>query len=245
MSENVRQKKTRSVAEKDRKTPRRQLRQHQSGTSSTSTAPQPAAKSRDIIIAAASKLPASYQPRRTEIFLELYISNFVSLQDTSVHPWITALPKLVSSSADQSEVYGIRAATMALYGRMSGNRDLEVEASSLYSRGLDAQRETLPVADKAQSYQFCCHKAVAAAMMFSYFETVICTMPMGWMQHYIAATKMCELSGPEKCQTGLMHLFFRSIRVAAVSFLLNILLGPLLSRVHALTNAVHHFPNNR
>jgi hypothetical protein len=239
MSENVRQKKTLSVAEKDGKTPRRQPCQQQSETSSSSATPQPASKPHGTILAAASRLPKSYQPRRTEIFQELYISYFISLQDVSMHPWITELPKLASSSSGRSEVYGIRAATMAVYGKMSGNRDLEIEASNWYSRGLDAQRKTLPVAAKAHSDQPSCHKAVGAAILFSYFESVICTLPMGWMQHYIAATKMLEIAGPEKCQNGLMHMFFRFIRVAAVRT------SALFSFMpDALTNTVHHFTNN-
>ena len=216
MSENVRQKKARSVADKDGKTLRRKPQQQTSGTSISSVTLRPATKNPNTMLAYASKLPTTYQPRRGEIFQGLYIAHFISLQDTSVHPWITELPKIASNPSDQSEVYGIRAATMALYGRMSGNKDLELEGSKWYSKGLDAQREILSVAAKTQSYQPCIHRAVGAALMFSYFESIICTMPTGWMHHYIAATKMFEIAGPENCQTGLMHTFFRSVRVAAV-----------------------------
>lgn len=54
-------------------------------------------------------------------------------------------------------------------------------------------------------------------MMFSYFESIVCTIPMGWLQHHVAAIKMLEIAGPEQYQSGLMHMFFRSLRIAAVS----------------------------
>jgi hypothetical protein len=242
MSENVRKKETRSIAGKDGKTHRHQIRQQPSGTSSSSpmqTTPNPASKIPKKILASASKLPTSYQPSRGDIFQDLYISHFIHLQDASVTPWITQLPNLASSPSGPSELYGIRAATMASYGRISGNRDLEIEASHWYSKGLDAQRETLPLAAKSLSYQPCGHRAVAAALLFSYFESVVCTMPIGWMQHYIAATKMLEIAGAEKCQTGLMHMLFRSIRIAAVRNSV-----PFFFLPDELTNTVHYFADN-
>jgi hypothetical protein len=169
------------------------------------------------MVAASSSILNSYKPSRGDIFQNLYIANFISSLDINVHSWISELPKLASTPSDDSALCGIRAASMALYGKLSHNRDLELEASKWYSKGLDAQRKTLSSAATKQGYAPWSQGAVGAAMMFSYFESVICTMPMGWMQHYAAAIKMFEIAGPEKCQTGLMHMFFRSIRVAAVS----------------------------
>lgn len=219
MSENVRQKKSRSVAGRYGKTPRGPPSQKPPRTSNSLATLIPDFESQKIMLAAASKVTTYYQPDSAQLFQDLYISYFISLQDASVHPWITDLPKLALSlcgESTQSELYGIRAATMALYGRMCGNKNLELEASKWYSKGLAAQRKALSLAVKTESYQPCIYRAIGAALMFSYFESVMCTMPLGWMQHYIAATKMFEIAGPEKCQTGLMHMFFRSIRVASV-----------------------------
>ncbi|CZR68650.1 uncharacterized protein PAC_18549 [Phialocephala subalpina] len=214
MSEGVRQKRTRHTSRPSNKK-LQNTRKSNSSPDSTVTAPILDSVERGNLIFQASKLPTSYQPSRGDIFRDLYLANFISLQDASMHPWINHLPKLASSSTGHSELYGIRAATLALYAKLSHNQDLELEAAKWYSKGLDAQREQLPLAAKSQSYSPCIHKAVGAALMFSYFESVICTLPMGWMQHYAAAIKMFEIAGPENCQTGLMHMFFCSMRVAA------------------------------
>jgi hypothetical protein len=180
------------------------------------------------IASQAFKLPTTRQPSCQDIFQDVYVANFISAQNATVHPWILELPNLTSlSSSYLSEVYGIRAATLALYARISHNLDLEVEAAKWYSQGLVAQQQELHLAMSTESYSPCCHKAIGAAVMFSYFESVITTVPMGWMQHYAAAIKMFEIAGPENCQTGLMHKFFRSVRVAAVcapqiSYLMNL-----------------------
>jgi hypothetical protein len=166
-----------------------------------------------------SKLPEG-QPSRKHIFQDLYLANFISAQDANVHPWIVELPKLTAASSDHhSELCGIRAATLALYAKLSRNTDLELEASKWYSKGLIAQRRELQLATSKENNSSCTQRAITAALMFSCFECVITTMPMGWMQHYIAAIKMFEIAGPENCQTGLMHMFFRTIRVAAVRLL--------------------------
>ncbi|KAF8848301.1 hypothetical protein BDZ45DRAFT_733024 [Acephala macrosclerotiorum] len=214
MSERVRQKRTRQ--------PSRSSMKRSRDTRKNNSSPGPAAIAlvldpvkRVHLISQASKLPTSYQPSRGDIFQDLYIANFISLQDASLHPWIIEIPKLASSSTGHFELYGIRAATMALYAKLSRDPDLEVEAAKWYSKGLDAQRKELPLARDPESYYAGILRAVGAALMFSYFESIICTLPMGWMQHYAAAIKMFEIVGPENCQTGLMHMFFCSIRVSA------------------------------
>jgi hypothetical protein len=214
MSEAISKKRTQTVSRHSNKKAL-EMKNRDSSPDSAATAPILDPVKHMHIISQASKLQTSYQLSREDIFQDLYIANFISAQDASMHPWIVELPKLASTSPGQSELYGIRAATMALYAKLSRNIDLEVEAAKWYSKGLNAQREQLTLAAGTQSYRLCFHKAVGAAMMFSYFESVICTVPMGWMQHYEAAIKMFEIAGPEKCQTGLMHMFFRSVRVAA------------------------------
>lgn len=219
MSEGTRQKSTRPVSKssnkKTLKTPTRNSCPESAATLLPSSDPVKCMQ----IASLASKLPITSQPSRHDLFQDLYIANFISAQDTTMHPWLLELPKLTStSSGHKSEFYSIRAASLAFYAKLSRNTDLEVEASKWYSRGLVAQQQELHLAAKKSDYHPCRHKTIGAAMMFSYFESVICTVPMGWMQHYAAAIRMFDIAGPENCQTGLMHMFFCSVRIAAVGF---------------------------
>ncbi|KAH8773954.1 hypothetical protein BGZ57DRAFT_983527 [Hyaloscypha finlandica] len=149
-----------------------------------------------------------------------FVSKLCSIQSPELiyrQGYAYSIPSLQATNYKTTEpVYGIRAATLALYARISHNLDLEVEAAKLYSNGLVAQQQELHLAMSTESYSPCCHKAIGAAVTSSYFESVITTVPMGWMQHYAAAIKMFEIAGPKNCQMGLMHKFFRSIRVATM-----------------------------
>jgi hypothetical protein len=173
---------------------------------------------RDEQLCQTSRILTIYQPKRASAFQELYIGHFMSSVNPIVHLWVTELPNILSGPAEKEEIYAIRAATMALYGKLTGNRDVQVEASAWYLKGLEIQRTKLSVAAEKENYKPCIHGAIGAAVMFSYFENIICTMPMGWMQHCIAAAKMFEVVGPENCQTGLIHMFFRSMRINSVIF---------------------------
>jgi hypothetical protein len=166
------------------------------------------------------KLPTAYQPHRGDIFQQHYVAHFVSSHDSCIHTWINHLPNLMSSPPHSPEVFAIRAATIAFYGKLSGREDLELEATRWYSRGLESQRKYLEAASQEKEHGLCTERAVCAAIMFSRFEAIICTSPVGWIHHFTAAVKLLELSGPKKCQNGLMHMFFRSMRIASVSFLL-------------------------
>jgi hypothetical protein len=216
MSEGVRRKSTRPVTKHSNKDHPKTAIHNPSPNSEVSSSTSGPAK-RMHVLSQGSKLPP-LQPSRRDIFQDLYIANFISAQDVTINPWVAELPNLISTSAStrSSEFYGIRAATLALYAKLSHYTDLEIEAAKWYSKGLIAQRRELQLAARTQKASLCHHKAIGAAVMFVHFESVICTVPIGWMQHYAAAIKMFELAGPENCQTGLMHMFFRSVRVAAV-----------------------------
>lgn len=163
----------------------------------------------------AYKLPTSYQPRKGDIFQQHYISHYISSQETCIHSWLVHIPDFISTSIYSPEVFAIRATTMAFYGKMSGNEDIQHEATRWYSRGLESQRTHLEETSKEKQHGLCTKRAVCAAILFSHFETILSTNPMGWIHHYNAASKLLELSGPEQCQRGLPHMFFRTIRVAS------------------------------
>jgi len=217
MSEGARQKSSRSLFKSsNKKPPKRPNRCSRPDSAAIQARGSDPTKGMHIV-SHASKLPP-LQPGRQDIFQDLYVANFISAQDETMHPWILELPNLTSPSSNYlSELYGIRATTLALYAKRSHNTDLEVEAAKWYSKGLVAQQQGLHLSASPKGYSPCRHKAIGAAVMFSYFESLITTVPVGWMQHYAAAIKMFEIAGPENCQTGLMHKFFRSIRIAAVS----------------------------
>ncbi|KAH8817128.1 hypothetical protein F5884DRAFT_778512 [Xylogone sp. PMI_703] len=164
-----------------------------------------------------SRLPTTYQPEKGDIFQSLYLAHFISSQDTEYQSWISKLPHILSlpNSLDRPEVYAIRATTMAFYGRLSKNEQLQLEASKWYAKGLKAQRESLPITANSRGQEPHTQGAVCSAIMFSLFESVICTDPMGWMHHYDAAGKILEIVGPENCQTGMMFMFFQTVRLSS------------------------------
>ncbi|KAF4629248.1 hypothetical protein G7Y89_g8903 [Cudoniella acicularis] len=164
-----------------------------------------------------SRLPTTYQPKKGNVFQHLYIAHFISSNEIDIQPWITYLPTLLSSSPCQEspEVFAIRAATMALYGRQMKDRAMETEAVKSYSNGLESHRKNLSRATQ-YSERFM-SRAVCAAMMFAFFESVLCTSPLGWLQHFRAAEQMLAIVGPRKCQNGLMHMMFHSMRIASLT----------------------------
>lgn len=167
-----------------------------------------------------TRLPTLYQPEKSDIFQQLYLAHFISSHDTEHQSWISKLPHIlaISNSPGRPEVYAIRATTLAFYGRLTSDEVLQIEASKWYAEGLKAQRESLPITANNRGDELRTQGAVCSAIMFSLFESVICTDPMGWMHHYDAAAKMLEIVGPQNCQSGLMHLLFKTIRLSAVRF---------------------------
>lgn len=162
------------------------------------------------------KIPSTYQPHKAEIFQLHYIAHFMKSHDSCIHSWITQLPNIISSPACSSEIYAIRAATMAFYSKVTGREDIELEAARWYSRGLESQRKYIQSGPEMLDDENCISRAVFAAILFSTFETIICTNPTGWIHHFTAAGKLLQLAGPKSCQRGLMHSFFRSVRIASV-----------------------------
>jgi hypothetical protein len=106
---------------------------------------------------------------------------------------------------------------MALYGRYMKDKGVEIEAAKSYSNGLESHRKNL-YRTTQYSEEFM-SRAVCAAMLFAFFESVLCTSPLGWLQHFRAAEQMLAIAGPGKCQNGLMHMMFHSMRIASVIIL--------------------------
>jgi len=164
----------------------------------------------------ASSAPMTYQPERGSLFQQLYVAHFIASGDLRIHSWLAELPNILARPVGNEEIFAIRAATMALYSKVTQNRELQAEALKWYSKGLEAQRMKLSLASQKGSVGTCSRGAIGAAILFSYFECIMCTMPMGHLQHYAAAAEIVEVAGPETCQSGLMHMFFRSLRISSV-----------------------------
>lgn len=168
------------------------------------------------------QLPTTYQPDRRYQFELLFLSNFISSSNLSeksesgLHTWTNELVNILSSTKESSVIYSIRATSMAMYGRMTGTEDIEIEAIKWYSRGLKSQRQTLQLAAKAPTSAIPTDGTVCTAIMLSLFETMISTTPTAWLRHYGGAVKMLEVMGPEKCQSKLTHKLFRSARFGSV-----------------------------
>ncbi len=175
----------------------------------------------DFEPAAQLLLPASYQPPRISQFEELYINHFIDFYfdphaKIKLNSWVNALPVLLNASPSPGVRYSIRAATMALYGKLTGDESIQLESIRWYTRGLESQRLQL---------QMLCEggKAVSDASMvlvpllFCHFESSMCTAPDAWMPHAVAAENILVMMGPHVCRTQQMHAIFLSVRVSAVS----------------------------
>lgn len=167
-------------------------------------------------------LPASYQPSRISPFEELYINHFIDFYfnpqaKITLNSWVNALPILLNASPSSGVRYSIRAATMAIYGKLIGDESIQLESIRWYTRGLESQR--------LQLQTFCQGgkvvpdgSMVLVPLLFCHFESSMCTAPDAWMPHAVAAENILVMMGPHVCRTRQMHAIFLSVRVSAVSY---------------------------
>jgi len=126
---------------------------------------------------------------------------------------------------------------MAFYSKLTGNKDLEFEATRWYSKGLEAQRKKLLDVSTTDHYDMeATNGAVCSAIVFSLFESIISTTPIGWLQHVTAAGRMLDIAGPERCQIGLMHMYFKSVRLSSVSLQSRLALTGMLTSTDMYVN---------
>lgn len=172
-------------------------------------------------------LPTSYQPSRISQFEELYINHFIdfyfNLQaKIMLNGWVNALPILLNASPSPGVRYSIRAATMAIYGKLTGDESIQLESIRWYTRGLESQRLQLQIlceGGKAVSDV----SMVLVPLLFCHFESSMCTAPDAWMPHAVAAENILVMMGPHVCRTQQMHAIFLSVRVSAVSYQIHLL----------------------
>lgn len=166
-------------------------------------------------------LSIPYQPSRISPFEELYINHFIDFYfnpqaKTKHNSWVNMLPILLNASPSPGVRYSIRAASMAIYGKLTGDELIQLESIRWYTRGLESQRLQLKILCEGG-------KAVPDASMvlvpllFCHFESSMCTAPDAWMPHAAAAESILVMMGPHMCRTQQMHAIFLSVRVSAVS----------------------------
>lgn len=110
---------------------------------------------------------------------------------------------------------------MAHYGKRTGNVSFQTNACRWYVKGLETQRlqsqqYQLQLANGKDINDVITDASICAPIMFGIFETIMSTSLAAWAQHFKAAGKLLEMKGPEKCQRGLLHPLFRTVRLAAV-----------------------------
>lgn len=176
-----------------------------------------------------AQLPSIYQPFKVHgyqsLFIQQFIAAFFNPKATPARPniWVYELPSVLSAAPSSALLCSIRAATMAHYGKRTGDAAMQREACHWYDKGLENQRlesheMELQLANGARAADKISEATICAPIMFSLFESLMTTSFTAWAQHMTAAGKMLELRGPEKCQDGIIHHLFRSVRIGSVSF---------------------------
>ena len=159
-----------------------------------------------------------------QVIMQHFITAFFNPQSHEVRPnaWVYELPTLLSDHSSSALVYSVRAASMAHYGKRTGDKSMQIEACRWYDKGLKAQRlqserTELHISTPGNIDQRLGVAAVSAPLMFALFESMMTTSYVAWSQHLKAAAKMLEIRGAINCQSGLIHDVFRTVRIGAVS----------------------------
>lgn len=159
-----------------------------------------------------------------QVIMQHFIAAFFNPQSREVRPnaWVYELPTLMSDHSSSALVYSVRAASIAHYGKRTGDMPMQMEACRWYDKGLEAQRleserTELHLLAGGNIVQRLGVAAISAPVMLSLFETMMATSFIAWSQHLKAAARMLEMRGAINCQTGLIHHVFRSVRIGAVS----------------------------
>ena len=166
-----------------------------------------------------------YQPSRASMFSSLLFSHFHasyghSIETLGACSWISKLPQeMATTFSSKSMTYSVRATFMIFYGFISGSKDFQTEARRSYIKALEIRRADLsrellqPHGDPNRTSG----EAICVTIMLSYFELVVKTTQLAWMQHMDAAATLLEIQGPEECRRYFIHQLFRTVRLSVVS----------------------------
>ena len=169
-------------------------------------------------------LPSLYEPSRATLFQELFLESFIHTffnPRTRFDKWADSLPEFLEKPRTKSITYAIRAATMSVYGKRSRDESIQMEACRCYAKGLESQLiegqiNQLQLSKGRSVTEVFSEETVCAPIMFCLFESAMCTSMAAWAQHLVAAGKMLEMLGPERCRHGIIHHMFRTVRIGIV-----------------------------
>ena len=77
-----------------------------------------------------------------QVIMQHFIVAFFNPQSREVRPnvWVYELPTLLSDHSSSALIYSVRAASIAHYGKRTGDMPMQMEACRWYDKGLEAQR---------------------------------------------------------------------------------------------------------
>ena len=168
--------------------------------------------------------PYIYEPSKVAPFQDLFVDAFLKSffnPRSRDDEWTYTIPSFLAKPKSDSIIHAIRAASMSVYGKKTGNKPIQVEACRSYAKGLEIQlaetrlnqRKLTAGVDAGEIYDA---EAVCVPMMFCFFEAMMCTSFSAWAQHAMAAGKMLEMLGPQQCRDGILHYIFRTARLVTV-----------------------------
>lgn len=159
-----------------------------------------------------------------------------NMNRTRMRFWYWELPTIVAASQCPAVLHSVRAASMLHYGVLSKDISVQTEACQWYAKGLNSQRRSLELGSSKTRAVMPRDEDVLSPVMLALFELVAVTIPLGWIQHILAATNMLIMRGPENCQSGLVHMLFRTMRMTVVSKHLETILSLLISYLSLCNN---------
>lgn len=176
---------------------------------------------------------STQQPSDGPLYEQFLISTFVvylakpgvgALERTS---WMGYLPMLASSSGMLNA--SIRATTLAFFAHLTDNNAMKLEAARWYAMALQNERAYVQHLLRRPPDP----EDICAPLMLMYYELIRPTATGGWTKHLIGASRLMELAGPEKYQTGAPHMLFKALRLLAVFHFLPGLPSRCLTRVRS------------
>jgi hypothetical protein len=176
-----------------------------------------------------------------DAFDQLFISHFVAL-NTGIRsynaetPWIALLPGLSTTAKTPALKYSLRAAAMALYGKVHREAPILVDSYRWYGYSLINQHKALA---KLKRGAIPSQEECLAPVILGLYEVYAGTSPSTVFQHLAAAARILAMRGPRNCSSGDSLPLFIALRVSEVgsfSVLINVLSANSLRRTRLLSS---------
>ncbi|KAI9038460.1 Zn(II)2Cys6 transcription factor [Aspergillus affinis] len=161
----------------------------------------------------------SCQPLYEQALVSTFIASFSISDSHSVQPdsWTQYLSTWASSP--KALGWSIRATTLAFYAQVSQETAIYQEASRCYAHALRGQSVSVNQCLEGFGGQITVPSKVPteediyASLMLMYYELISPASIGSWITHLRGTAQLLLLRGPQNCQTGAIHLVFRSVRL--------------------------------